>query len=47
MNSDTTQFYTGLIDSIKQLIGSDEFKQRHRSAENAFSRTRILVVMHK
>lgn len=43
MNSNTTQFYTGLIDSIKQLIGSDEFKQRHRISEKAFSRTRILT----
>ena len=43
MNSNTTQFYTGLIDSIKQLIGSDEFKQRHRISEKDLYRTRILT----
>jgi hypothetical protein len=43
MNSNTTQFYTGLIAYIRQLIGSDEFKQRHRISEKAFSRERILT----
>ncbi len=33
----------GLIACIKRLIGSDEFKQRHRISEKAFSRERILT----
>jgi hypothetical protein len=43
MNSNTTQFYTGLIAHIRQVIGSDEFKQHHRISDKAFSRQRILT----
>lgn len=43
MNNHTTQFYMGLIACIRQLIGSDEFKQRHRVSEKAFTRKRTLT----
>jgi len=43
MNSNTTQFYTGFIAHVRQVIGSDEFKQRHRISDKAFSRQRILT----
>ncbi|MFC1975660.1 IS4 family transposase [Chloroflexota bacterium] len=43
MDSHTIQFYVGIIVCIRQLIGSDEFKQRHRISEKAFSRRRILT----
>jgi hypothetical protein len=42
MNSNTRQFYTGLMAYIRQLIGSDKFKQRHRISGKAFTRKRIL-----
>ena len=43
MNSNTTQFYQGFIAHLRQVIGSDEFKQHHRISDKAFSRQRILT----
>ena len=43
MNSHTTQFYMGLMARIRQLLESDEFKQRHRTSVKAFCRERILT----
>ncbi len=43
MDSNTTQFYTGLVTCIKQLLESDAFKERHRSSNKVFSRDRILT----
>jgi hypothetical protein len=43
MDSNTLQFYTGLIACAKQLIESDAFKERHRTSKKAFSRNRTLT----
>jgi hypothetical protein len=43
MDSNTTQFYTGFIACIKQLLESDAFKERHRISKKAFSRNRTLT----
>jgi len=43
MDSNTIQFYTGLIACAKQLIESEAFKERHRTSKNAFSRNRTLT----
>ena len=43
MDSNTSQFYTGLLTCIKQLIESDAFKERHRTSKKAFSRKRTLT----
>ena len=43
MDSNTTQFYIGLITCVKQLIESNEFKKRHRTSQMAFSRNRTLT----
>lgn len=43
MDSNTTQFYTGLITCIKQLLASEAFKERHRTSQKAFSRNRTLT----
>ncbi len=43
MDSNTVQFYTGLIACAKQLIESDAFKERHRTSKTAFSRNRTLT----
>ncbi len=43
MDSNTIQFYTGLIACVKQLIESEAFKERHRTSKKAFSRNRTLT----
>lgn len=43
MDSNTIQFYTGLIACAKQLIESDAFQERHRTSKEAFSRNRTLT----
>ena len=43
MDSNITQFYIGLINSIKQLIESPAFKERHRTWKTAFTRNRTLT----
>ncbi len=43
MDSNTTQFYTGLLTCIKQLLESEAFKERHRISEKSFSRKRTLT----
>ena len=43
MDSNTTQFYIGLISRIKHLIESEAFKERHRTSKEAFTRDRILT----
>ena len=42
MDSNTSQFYTGLLTCIKQLLESDALKERHRTSKKAFSRKRTL-----
>ena len=43
MDSNTNQFYIGLITRIKRLLESDAFKERHRISKKAFSRNRTLT----
>jgi hypothetical protein len=43
MDSNTKQFYIGLINCLKQLIESLAFKERHRTSKTAFSRNRTLT----
>jgi hypothetical protein len=43
MDSNTTQFYTGLIACIKQRLESEAFKERHRVSKQAFTRERTLT----
>ena len=44
MDSNTIEFYTGLISCVKHLIESDDFKEQHRTSEKAFSRNRTLTL---
>jgi hypothetical protein len=43
MDSNTSEFYTGIITCVKHLIESNDFKERHRTSKKAFSRNRTLT----
>ena len=42
MDSHTRELYTNLIDHLRMVLVSDEFKCRHRSSEKYFTRMRCL-----
>jgi len=43
LDSNTKQFYTNLLNRIKQLLGSEAFKEKYRTSEKAFIRKRTLT----
>lgn len=43
MDSNTSKFYTSLLTRLKQRVGTDAFKEKHRTSKKAFIRERTLT----